>query len=126
MTYFYLIFQPGDLDLLDLKEEQETGVLEEDLQFSSEEELEEVTAGGLSPGGGSLGPVGVSSPGFGIDTLGVVSPSANPDDDSQQVAEAMVQLAGNITYYTPVEGDPQQGMDGDPQHGMYYIRHLFQ
>lgn len=47
-----------------------------DLQFSSEEELEEV--GGLSEGEGEHVP--------------------GPDDDSQQAAEAMMQL-GNISYY---------------------------
>ncbi|KAL1130727.1 hypothetical protein AAG570_011968 [Ranatra chinensis] len=76
------------------KIKQEAGVLEEDLQFSSEEEdLEEV-------GGYEEEPI--------------------PDDDSQQVAEAMVQL-GNIAYYTD---NPQEvfiwfldeSMDVDPNY----------
>lgn len=49
-----------------------------DLQFSSEEEGEDLP---LSEG----------------------DPDAMPDDDSQQAAEAMVQL-GNIGYYPPASG----------------------
>lgn len=74
------------------KEAVEGGVLEEDLQFSSEEdeELEEVA--GYEGG---------------------------PDDDSQQVAEAMVQL-GNIAYYTEPAPDAameeSESMDVDPNY----------
>jgi hypothetical protein len=49
-----------------------------DLQFSSEEEGDDIP---LSEG----------------------DPDAMPDDDSQQAAEAMVQL-GNIGYYPPASG----------------------
>uniref|UniRef100_A0A146L8G5 Transcription initiation factor TFIID subunit 1 n=5 Tax=Lygus hesperus TaxID=30085 RepID=A0A146L8G5_LYGHE len=76
-------FDYSKLDGVDFK--KEPGVLEEDLQFSSEEdqELEEVTEYTL------------------------------PDDDSQQVAEAMVQL-GNIAYYT--ETHNEESMDVDPNY----------
>ncbi|XP_046667690.1 transcription initiation factor TFIID subunit 1 [Homalodisca vitripennis] len=82
----------GDLDA-DVKGriKKEAGVLEEDLQFSSEEELEEV---------------GVMSEG---------EPEQVPhlDDDSQQAAEAMMQL-GNIAYCVPQEQD--ESMDVDPNY----------
>lgn len=60
-----------------------------DLQFSSEDELEEVV-GGLSEEEGDGGQV------------------AHLDDDSQQAAEAMMQL-GNISY-CGVTSQEQQGM----------------
>nr|CAD7431947.1 unnamed protein product [Timema monikensis] len=66
-------------------------ILEEDLQFSSEEELEEHM---LSEG------------------------DPMPDDDSQQAAEAMVQL-GNMGYYPQAGGIQQEqdeSMDVDPNY----------
>lgn len=62
-------------------------IFDTDLQFSSEDELEEVVAG-FSDGEGD------------------VSQVPHLDDDSQQAAEAMMQL-GNISYVVPTE---QQGM----------------
>lgn len=59
-------------------------VLEEDLQFSSEEE-----DAGMSDSGGAGGGL-------------VAAGEPLPDDDSQQAAEAMVQL-GNMGYY-PAQG----------------------
>jgi hypothetical protein len=59
-----------------------------DLQFSSEEEGDDIA---LSEG----------------------DPDAMPDDDSQQAAEAMVQL-GNIGYYPPASGiTNEQGNHSD-------------
>lgn len=62
------------------------------MQFSSEEELEEV--GGLSDGeaDGELEPEQIPA----------------PDDDSQQAAEAMMQL-GNLAYYQQDVHDEGQG-----------------
>ncbi|PNF40464.1 Transcription initiation factor TFIID subunit 1 [Cryptotermes secundus] len=68
-------------------------VLAEDLQFSSEEEGDDIA---LSEG----------------------DPDALPDDDSQQAAEAMVQL-GNIGYYPPassVTNEQEESMDVDPNY----------
>ncbi|XP_069701181.1 transcription initiation factor TFIID subunit 1 isoform X2 [Periplaneta americana] len=68
-------------------------VLEEDLQFSSEEEGDDIP---LSEG----------------------DPDPMPDDDSQQAAEAMVQL-GNIGYYPPAAGitnEQEESMDVDPNY----------
>ncbi|XP_056630576.1 transcription initiation factor TFIID subunit 1 isoform X2 [Diorhabda sublineata] len=71
---------------------EEIHTLEEDLQFSSEEELDEVPLHE-----------------FEDDTKGILISAEMPmegvvaDDDSQQAAEAMVQL-GTMGYYPPNEG----------------------
>ncbi|XP_054274106.1 transcription initiation factor TFIID subunit 1-like [Macrosteles quadrilineatus] len=80
----------GDMEGVDIKTrvKKEPGVLEEDLQFSSEDELEEVGEGGE-----------VTDP--------------HLDDDSQQAAEAMMQL-GNISYCVPQDQD--ESMDVDPNY----------
>ncbi|KAJ9586080.1 hypothetical protein L9F63_020277 [Diploptera punctata] len=68
-------------------------VLEEDLQFSSEDEADDLP---LSEG----------------------DPDPMPDDDSQQAAEAMVQL-GNMGYYPSTSGvtnEQEESMDVDPNY----------
>ncbi|XP_049784763.1 transcription initiation factor TFIID subunit 1 isoform X1 [Schistocerca cancellata] len=90
-----------DYDFVDVEGDETDGraagrsrkkdVLEEDLQFSSEEDLDDIP---LSEGE----PV--------------------PDDDSQQAAEAMVQL-GNMGYYPPVQQiqqEQEESMDVDPNY----------
>ncbi|XP_075228523.1 TATA-box binding protein associated factor 1 isoform X4 [Lycorma delicatula] len=79
---------------------KEAGVLEEDLQFSSDEELEEVEGDGEAE----------------VEGEGEGEPA--PDDDSQQAAEAMMQL-GNIAYYQPdtsVQQHQEESMDVDPNY----------
>lgn len=65
-----------------------------DLQFSSEEEGDDIP---LSEG----------------------DPDQMPDDDSQQAAEAMVQL-GNIGYYPPASGVTNE--QGSHSHISWYIK----
>lgn len=73
--------------------QDDAAILEEDLQFSSEEELDEVPLNE-----------------FEDDQKGILisaeMPTEEPgaDDDSQQAAEAMVQL-GTMGYYQQNEGD---------------------
>uniref|UniRef100_A0A1B6CHJ8 Bromo domain-containing protein n=2 Tax=Clastoptera arizonana TaxID=38151 RepID=A0A1B6CHJ8_9HEMI len=100
MEDFDFVDVEGDMDHeLKNRDKKEAGVLEEDLQFSSEEELEEVA--GYSEGDLEHVP--------------------GPDDDSQQVAEAMMQL-GNISYYPQDVTIPQdqsnydESMDVDPNY----------
>uniref|UniRef100_A0A6P7FJW6 Transcription initiation factor TFIID subunit 1 n=1 Tax=Diabrotica virgifera virgifera TaxID=50390 RepID=A0A6P7FJW6_DIAVI len=93
----------------------EENTLEEDLQFSSEEELDEVPLHE-----------------FEDDTKGILISAELPmegvaaDDDSQQAAEAMVQL-GTMGYYPPTEGQEgdsaeasfmykDESMDVDPNY----------
>lgn len=91
------------------KEAVEGGVLEEDLQFSSEEdeELEEVS--------GYEGEVDNELEGELELGEGMAVVQGGPDDDSQQVAEAMVQL-GNIAYYTEAQQVADESMDVDPNY----------
>uniref|UniRef100_T1HCU3 Transcription initiation factor TFIID subunit 1 n=2 Tax=Rhodnius prolixus TaxID=13249 RepID=T1HCU3_RHOPR len=82
----------GDFEFVEVemhKLKKEAGVLEEDLQFSSEEDEQE------------------------LEEVGGYEGEALPDDDSQQVAEAMVQL-GNIAYYT--DNPQDESMDVDPNY----------
>lgn len=109
MDDFEFVDVEGDIDPgIRGRIKKESGVLEEDLQFSSEEELEEV--GGLSEG---------EADGE-VETEQIPA----PDDDSQQAAEAMMQL-GNIAYYQQDVHDEGQGqipqdqdesMDVDPNY----------
>ncbi|XP_024082109.1 transcription initiation factor TFIID subunit 1 isoform X2 [Cimex lectularius] len=88
------VSNPDDFDFMKVEGSEEVnfkkepGVLEEDLQFSSEEEQE-------------------------LEEVGTYETEPMPDDDSQQVAEAMVQL-GNIAYYTETPQD--ESMDVDPNY----------
>ncbi|XP_025829249.1 transcription initiation factor TFIID subunit 1 [Agrilus planipennis] len=76
-----------------------TATLEEDLQFSSEEELDEVPLHEFeSEKSGIL--------------ISADLPEPGADNDSQQVAEAMVQL-GNMGYYPPNE---EESLDVDPNY----------
>lgn len=74
---------------------EEAHTLEEDLQFSSEEELDEVPLNE-----------------FEDETKGILISAEMPvenegaDDDSQQAAEAMVQL-GTMGYYPPTEEEAE-------------------
>ncbi|KAG5898078.1 hypothetical protein JTB14_001783 [Gonioctena quinquepunctata] len=90
---------------------EEAHTLEEDLQFSSEEELDEVPLHE-----------------FEDDNKGILISAEMPmegevaDDDSQQAAEAMVQL-GTMGYYPPNEGEEtetlvykEESMDVDPNY----------
>ncbi|KAJ8935568.1 hypothetical protein NQ318_001562 [Aromia moschata] len=90
---------------------EEAHTLEEDLQFSSEEELDEVPLNE-----------------FEEDQKGILISAEMPmegegaDDDSQQAAEAMVQL-GTMGYYQQNEGDEsetlvfkEESMDVDPNY----------
>ncbi|KAF2894065.1 hypothetical protein ILUMI_12106 [Ignelater luminosus] len=63
--------------------------LEEDLQFSSEEELDEVPLNEFEENKGSI-------------LISAEMPEGGADDDSQQAAEAMVQL-GTMGYYHQIE-----------------------
>lgn len=63
-----------------------------DLQFSSEEELDEVPLNEFEDNKGL------------IISAEIPIEEVNADDDSQQAAEAMVQL-GSMAFYQPNEGD---------------------
>lgn len=86
----------GDMDPTGMRKIKKD-VLEEDLQFSSEEEIEDMPSDG----------------------------EPMPDDDSQQAAEAMVQL-GNMNYFPQssevpqehehVPGHAEESMDVDPNY----------
>ncbi|XP_053594523.1 transcription initiation factor TFIID subunit 1 [Microplitis demolitor] len=85
-------------------------VLEEDLQFSSEDEFDEVpfvSEDHREPGD-------LEGMEIGVMRVGQEGPA---DDDSQQVAEAMVQL-GNVRYYVDEQQYIQQeeSMDVDPNY----------
>ncbi|KAL1456949.1 hypothetical protein WDU94_001632 [Cyamophila willieti] len=84
-------FQTGldkeEFDYADVKKENDGdgGLLEKDLEFSSEEDADDHDMEEVA------------------------------DDDSQQAAEAMVQL-GNITYYTDPSNPEETSMDVDPNY----------
>ncbi|XP_063911046.1 transcription initiation factor TFIID subunit 1 isoform X2 [Zophobas morio] len=88
----------------------DAAILEEDLQFSSEEELDEVPLHEFEDNKGGL----VISAEMPMETV-------NADDDSQQAAEAMVQL-GSMGYYQQNEGEAadlvykEESMDVDPNY----------
>lgn len=67
-----------------------------DLQFSSEEEMDEVPLHEMEDSKGGI-------------SISVEMPMEEPgaDDDSQQAAEAMVQL-GNMGYYHQNEGETSE------------------
>lgn len=67
-----------------------------DLQFSSEEEMDEVPLTEMEDSKGAI-------------SISVEMPMEEPgaDDDSQQAAEAMVQL-GNMSYYQQNEGETNE------------------
>lgn len=73
---------------------KKTATLEEDLQFSSEEELDEVPLNEFEEKG---------------ILISAEMPVPGADDDSQQAAEAMVQL-GTMGYFHPSEGDHHEGI----------------
>ncbi|RZC33764.1 transcription initiation factor TFIID subunit 1, partial [Asbolus verrucosus] len=87
----------------------EAAILEEDLQFSSEEELDEVPLNEFEDNKGLV--ISAEMPMEGV----------NADDDSQQAAEAMVQL-GSMGYYQQNDGEgadlvyKEESMDVDPNY----------
>ncbi|KAG8039641.1 hypothetical protein G9C98_000370 [Cotesia typhae] len=89
-------------------------VLEEDLQFSSEDDFDEVP---FTSEEHREQPGDLDSLELGEMRVGPEGPAAAADDDSQQVAEAMVQL-GNVRYYVDEQQYIQQdeSMDVDPNY----------
>ncbi|CAH0547721.1 unnamed protein product [Brassicogethes aeneus] len=92
------------------KKVDDSNMLEEDLQFSSEEELDEVPLNEFED----------DNKGFLISAE--LPMEGNADDDSQQAAEAMVQL-GSMGYYQQNDGDvvealtfKEESMDVDPNY----------
>ncbi|VEN63707.1 unnamed protein product [Callosobruchus maculatus] len=104
-------FKPPKMKKKVKKEDAHT--LEEDLQFSSEEELDEVPLHEFEEDQKSI---------FISAEIPMEGGEGDADDDSQQAAEAMVQL-GTVGYYPPNEGDEQDNlvykddsMDVDPNY----------
>lgn len=88
---------PGKKPRTNKPKKKEAATLEEDLQFSSEEELDEVPLHE-----------------FEDSKTGILISAEMPaehcaDDDSQQAAEAMVQL-GQMSYYQQNEGDVNEAL----------------
>ncbi|CAH1372514.1 unnamed protein product [Tenebrio molitor] len=87
----------------------EAAILEEDLQFSSEEELDEVPLNEFEDNKGGL-----------VISAEIPMEGVNADDDSQQAAEAMVQLGSMGYYQQNDEGTDimykEESMDVDPNY----------
>lgn len=97
---------------------KEAATLEEDLQFSSEEELDEVPLTEFEDTKAGI-------------LISAEMPAEPADDDSQQAAEAMVQL-GQMSYYQQNEGDIHESLiykgkhDGGVSRRSLHINLIFQ
>ncbi|CAH1113327.1 unnamed protein product [Psylliodes chrysocephalus] len=97
-----------------INKKEDVHTLEEDLQFSSEEELDEVPLHEFEDDNKGL-----------LISAEIPMDGEHADDDSQQAAEAMVQL-GTMGYYPPTEGHEcdsaealmfkEESMDVDPNY----------